>query len=158
VEFDGQPASAFDSFSLKHHITVACGATPLITGTLLDNLTLFSPQYDAEAIAMARRLGLDSFIDSLPDGFMTPVGAIGAEIVSQGLLARIGLVRALVRRPAVLCLDGVGGALDLDGTKRLMGVLRQLKGHITILLISNNPTLLQLADRTVRIRTREAHA
>ncbi|MDE1172824.1 MAG: ABC transporter transmembrane domain-containing protein [Parvibaculaceae bacterium] len=157
VSYDGLPGIAYDSVSLKHHIALANATTPLVTGTLLDNLTLFSPQYEPDALRMAQRLGLDSFVDSLPDGLMTPVGAVGAEIVSQGLTVRIGLIRALVRRPAILCLDHIGGALDLDGTKRLMEVLRQLKGHITILICSNNPTMLELADQTVRIERRVVH-
>lgn len=33
-----------------------------------------------------------------------------------------------------------------------MEVLHQLKGRITIVFVSSNPTLLELADQTIRLR------
>ncbi len=69
---------------------------------------------------------------------MTPVGSGGTEIVSPGIAARIGLVRALVRDPLVLCLDNADGSLDLDGVAKLRDVLKELKGHTTVFLVSSS--------------------
>jgi ATP-binding cassette subfamily C protein LapB len=151
ITFDGQPRDAFNRQSLKHGIATASAYPELIRGTLLDNLTLFSPQYNADAIQLAQRLGLDSFIDGQRHGLMTPVGPAGAEIVSPGIAVRVGLIRALVRRPAILCLDEVGGTLDLDGMRRLVRILQEMKGRTTIFMVSTNPDLLALADTTIRI-------
>jgi ABC-type lipoprotein export system ATPase subunit len=82
---------------------------------------------------------------------MTPMAPGVGISVSPGVAVRIGLVRALVRRPTILCLDEVGGALDLDGMRKLVELLRELKGRITIFLVSGNPALLQLADQKIRI-------
>lgn len=149
VTFDGLPCAAFDRLSLKQKIVTVSTYTELIQGTLLDNLTLFSPQYNADAIKLMEQLGLNAFVDGLRRGVMTLVGPASREAVSPGIAVRIGLIRALVRRPAILCLDEVGGALDLDGMRRLMEILRLLKGHITIFLVSTNPTLLDLADMKI---------
>ncbi len=89
---------------------------------------------------------------------MTPVGHGGAEIVSPGIAARIGLVRALVREPLVLCLDNADASLDLDGISRLRELLRELKGRTTVFIVSSSSTLLQLADMTVRIDRRKVEA
>jgi ATP-binding cassette subfamily C protein LapB len=97
------------------------------------------------------RLGLTSFVDGLHRGVMTRVGAAGVR-VSPGIAARIGLLRALVRRPMILCLDEVSGALDLDGMRRLVAMLRGLKGHVTIFLISGRAELLELADQMIKIK------
>jgi ATP-binding cassette subfamily C protein LapB len=94
------------------------------------------------------------FIDGLRQGFMTSVGPGGADIVSPGIAARIGLIRALVREPFVLCLDNADGALDLEGVKRLREVLKELKGHTTVFIVSSAPTLLQLADMKIRVDRR----
>jgi len=151
VKFDGLPGTAYDHQSLRHAIATASAYPELIRGSLLDNLTLFSPQYNSDAIRLTQRLGLDSFIDGLRQGFMTQVGPVGAEIVSPGIAVRIGLIRALVRRPAILCLDEVGGTLDLDGMRRLVEILEGLKGHVTIFVVSSNPDLLRLADQTISV-------
>jgi ATP-binding cassette, subfamily C, bacterial LapB len=155
VTYDGLPGSAFENRSFRDGVAVVSCRTNMISGTLLDNMTLFSPQYNADAIALMQRLGLNTFVDGLKQGLMTMVGPAGAEIVSPGVAVRIGLIRALVRRPAILCLDEIGVALDLDGMRRLVDSLKQIKGRTTIFLVSQDPSLLQIADQTIRLRRSE---
>jgi len=81
---------------------------------------------------------------------MTPVGP-GTAIVSPGVSARIGVIRALVRQPLVLCLDQVDSFLDLDRIRRLFELLKELKGHTTVLLVSGTPRMIELADQTLRV-------
>jgi ABC-type bacteriocin/lantibiotic exporter with double-glycine peptidase domain len=152
VTYDGMPGSAFENRSFRDGIAMVSCHTNLIGGTLLDNMTLFSPQYNADAIELMQRLGLNAFVDGLKQGLMTMVGPAGAEIVSPGIAVRIGLIRALVRRPAVLCLDEVGVALDLGGMRMLVETLKELKGRTTIFLVSQNSSLLEIVDQTIRLR------
>ena len=154
VTFDGRPSSAYEPHSLRQGVTQASSRGELICGTLLDNLTLFSPCHEAAAIELCERLGLSVFIDGLRQGFMTPVGPGGADIVSPGITARIGLIRALVRRPLVLCLDNADGSLDLEGVKRLCDILKEVKGRTTVFIVSSAPALLQLADLRIRVDRR----
>jgi ABC-type bacteriocin/lantibiotic exporter with double-glycine peptidase domain len=155
VTFDGRPSSAYDPQSFRQGVTLAGARGDLVRGTLLDNLTLFSPRYEAAAIELCERLGLGVFIDGLRQGFMTPVGPGGANIVSSGIAARIGLVRALVRQPLVLCLDNADHSLDLEGVRRLCDVLKDLKGRTTVFIVSSAPALLQLADVRYRVDRRK---
>ncbi len=151
VAFDGEPSSVYDPLSLRRGITMASSRGELIRGSLLDNLTLFSAQHEAGAIQLSERLGLSGFVDGLRQGYMTPIGPGSAEIISPGVAARIGLIRALVRQPLMLCLDQVESYLDLDGTQRLVALLKELKGHTTVFLVSGTPTMIQLADRQLRV-------
>jgi ATP-binding cassette subfamily C protein LapB len=152
ITYDGLPGAAFENRSLRGAIAMVGARTDMISGTLLDNMTLFSPQYNSDAIRLMQRLGLNAFVDGLKQGLMAVVGPAGAEIVSPGIAVRIGVIRALVRRPAILCLDEVGGALDLDGMRRLVESLKEIKGHTTIFLVSQDPTLLEIVDQTIRVR------
>lgn len=158
VTFDGQPSSAYDPHSFRQAVTKASSRSELIRGSLLDNLTLFSPSHESAAIQLSERLGLSAFVDSLRQGFMTPVGPGGAEIISPGIAARIGLIRALVRQPLVLCLDNADGPLDLDGVTKLGEVLKELKGQTTVFIVSSRPSLLQLADVKVVVDRRKTAA
>ncbi|HEU0216534.1 MAG TPA: ABC transporter transmembrane domain-containing protein [Stellaceae bacterium] len=151
VTFNGEPSSVYEPQSLRRGIAGVSSRGELIRGSLLDNLTLFSPQYEAGAIQLAERLGLSPFVDGLRQGYMTPVGFGSAELISPGISARIGMIRALVRQPLVLCLDQVASSLDLDGLKRLSQLLSELKGHTTVVFASQMPMLIALADRTVRV-------
>ena len=151
ISFDGEPSSVYDPDSLRRGITGASSRGEIIRGSLLDNLTLFSPQYEAGAIQLAERLGLNTFVDGLRQGYMTPVGSGSTEIISPGISARIGMIRALVRQPFVLCLDQVASFLDLDGIKRLTQLLKELKGHTTVFFASETPIMIELADRKLRV-------
>ncbi|WP_198026702.1 ABC transporter transmembrane domain-containing protein [Bradyrhizobium sp. ARR65] len=155
ITFDGRPSSAYDPASFRRGVTMASSRGEPIRGTLLDNLTLFSRPYEAAAMELSERLGLSAFVDGLHQGFMTPIGPGDANIVSPGIAARIGLIRALVRQPFVLCLDNADGSLDLNGVKRLGDVLKELKGRTTVLIVSSSPALLQLADMRIRVDRRK---
>ena len=87
---------------------------------------------------------------------MTPLGPANTDIVSPGIAARIGLIRALVRQPLVLCLDQADSMLDLDGVRRLAELLKELKGHVTVFIVSSNQALLKLADQKIRVERRKA--
>lgn len=152
VTYDGRPGLEFDAESLNRNTATVVARPRLVRGTILDNLTLFAPQYDAEAIALSDRLGFRSFVDGLRDGFMTQVGDVGAEILGGGLAARIGLVRALARRPLILCLDQADATLDLDGVKRLVALLMGLRGQVTVFIATSNPSLVGLTDQAVTVR------
>lgn len=156
IRFDGQPVSAFDPVSVQRKVVLASARTEMVAGTLLDNLTLFSPEYNAEAIRLVDQLGMSAFVAALRRGVMTPIGPSGPANISPGIAVRIGLARALVRHPAVICLDEVSGALDLDGMRRLTDALKSLKGHTTVFLASSNPALTQLADTTISLTTPDA--
>ncbi|MGZ4622161.1 MAG: thiol reductant ABC exporter subunit CydC [Blastococcus sp.] len=89
------------------------------------------------------------------------VGATGLagrapETLSPGELQRVGLARALVRvrRGArLLLLDEPTAHLDDDARALVADVLASLRGTITILLVTHDPLLARLADRTVDLAT-----
>lgn len=151
ITLNGEQRAYYTASSLRHNLVMASAHTPLIKGTLLDNLTLFSPQYEEAALKLMRALGLDSFVDGLRQGLVTPIGSMGAEVTSPGIAIRIGLIRALIRHPKVLCLDEIGGALDFDGIKRLLGVLNEIKGNTTVFLVSGNPSISAIADMMISV-------
>ncbi|SEO38474.1 thiol reductant ABC exporter subunit CydC [Trujillonella endophytica] len=87
------------------------------------------------------------------------VGASGlagraCETLSPGELQRVALARALVRvrRGArLLLLDEPTAHLDAAATDRVAAVLASLRGAVTALLVTHDPALATLADRTVEL-------
>ncbi|MBP2306928.1 peptidase domain-containing ABC transporter [Azospirillum melinis] len=123
----------------------------LFKGTILQNLTLFDPSRADLAMEVCRRLGLDRRIASLPQGYETIVGDASQEALPRGARQMICLARALVREPAVLLLDEPNSSLDVESDKAFRRALDELRGSVTILLVSSRPSLLSLADRVVQI-------
>lgn len=123
----------------------------LFKGTILQNLTLFDPGRADLAMEVCRRLGLDRRIASLPQGYETIVGDASQEALPRGARQMICLARALVREPAVLLLDEPNSSLDTESDKLFRRALEELRGNVTILLVTSRPSLLTLADRVVQI-------
>jgi len=58
----------------------------------------------------------------------------------------------LVHRPALLILDEATAALDPPTEAAICATLRQLVGDMTILAVSHQPAILEVADRVYQIQ------
>jgi ABC-type bacteriocin/lantibiotic exporter with double-glycine peptidase domain len=62
------------------------------------------------------------------------------------------LIRALLRKPSILLLDHAASGMDLDGEKRLAQLLGELKGNITVVIVSAREQLLAQCDRQITLK------
>ena len=149
VIVDGHAQSEFSSAEYREAVMLVTGSLALVPGTILNNLTLYDPRYNANVHDFAEALGLQAYIDKLRNGILTEVGPGTAEHLDEGIYQRIAIIRALVRKPRILLLDHAASGIDLDGIKRLVDVLNGLRGETTVLLASYDETLADVCDRSV---------
>ncbi len=73
--------------------------------------------------------------------------------LSGGQQQRAAIARALVSKPAIILADEPTGNLDSRTSQEVMGLLCATgkKFHQTIVMITHNDEIAQIADRTVRI-------
>jgi ATP-binding cassette subfamily C protein LapB len=123
------------------------GAAPVIfRGTIMDNLTVFSPERREYARKMALLFGLEATINVLPDGFETTIGeGIGYDLPAS-IAQQINIVRALSHSPRILILDESNTVLDGIAENALMQALDSLRGWLTVVIVSHRPSLLALCD------------
>jgi ABC-type bacteriocin/lantibiotic exporter with double-glycine peptidase domain len=79
-----------------------------------------------------------------------PVGERGA-MLSGGQRQRVALARALVRQPVLLVLDEVTANLDAETESAIFDTLRRLRGRVTVLFVSHRTTVVDAADRVIRL-------
>ena len=90
---------------------------------------------------VAELLGLEEKLDSLPGH------------LSGGQQQRGAIARALASKPAIILADEPTGNLDSRTSDDVMGLLQMSSRefHQTIVMITHNPEIAQMADRIVRI-------
>lgn len=77
--------------------------------------------------------------------------------LSGGEQQRVAIARALAKNPELLLCDEPTGALDFETGKRVLRLLVEVRERLgkTILIITHNSAIAQVADRIIRLRSGE---
>ncbi len=77
--------------------------------------------------------------------------------LSGGEQQRVAIARALVKDPPLLLCDEPTGELDFETGKLILGAMRRINESAgkTIMLVTHNSAIGQMADRVVRLRSGE---
>jgi ATP-binding cassette subfamily C protein LapB len=151
VHIDGQDLAHIDIGPARRLVALVPPDPALVRGTLLQNLTMHQPQRESLALRLATELGLDQVASALPGGWHTQVG-VAATPLPRGAAQRIGVVRALVEEPRILLLDDITSQIDGDSDARLARLLADLRGRVTVVIVTHRPSTLNIADRVYAIR------
>jgi ATP-binding cassette subfamily C protein len=151
VLIDGVPLPDIDLRSWRHMIGYVPQDTILLHDSVLTNVTLGEPSLTLEDAEYAlRAAGAWDFVNEMSEGIHTTVGERGAKL-SGGQRQRIAIARALINRPQLLILDEATSALDPKSEAAICQTLKELRGQFTILAISHQTALVNVADRVFQI-------
>ncbi len=117
--------------------------------SIRENFNLVDSNHEHQ-IEACKRVGIHDYIMNLKDGYNTKLIA-DAENISNGQKQLIALARTLLSKSEVLLFDEVTSSLDINTSKHVMNVLKDLKRDHTILMITHKPTLMKLADDIIVI-------
>jgi ATP-binding cassette subfamily B protein len=121
----------------------------LFNGTLRDNLRYAKPDADDRQIrAVCIEMGIDDWIDSLPDGLDTGVRERGGRF-SAGERQLVALARAFLADPAVIVLDEATSNLDPETEARVERALNVVLNSRTAVVIAHRLNSAERADRVV---------
>ena len=151
ITVNGIPIQEISLDELRRRIALLEQETFLTSGTLGENIALGKPDATREEIReAARQAGLADFIETLPQGYHTPMGEMGARL-SGGERQRVGIARVLLLNPDVIVMDEPTSSLDVLHEKELLQTLEEACRDKLLLLVSHRPSTLTGCGRIVRL-------
>jgi ATP-binding cassette, subfamily B, bacterial len=163
VRLDGHDLRDIQLSSLRRNVSILLQETPVLHGTVRDNIEFARPgASDAEIRAAAQAAGAARFVEALPDGYDTDLGERGRRL-SGGQRQRVAIARALLADSPVLVLDEPSTGLDAEARAALMEPLDSLMRDRTTLVISHDLLTVRDADEILvfedgQIAERGTHA
>lgn len=150
ILFDGEPVSALTLRSLRSHISIVNQNIYLFNESVRHNIAYGELQNcsDAQIWAAAEAAQAREFIERLPQGLDTLVGAGGVQL-SGGQQQRIALARAVLKNAPVLILDEATSALDQNAEQYVQRALEVLRQDRTTFVVAHRLSTIQSADLIV---------
>ncbi len=92
--------------------------------------------------SLVKMLGLENYLDAFP------------HMLSGGAQQCTAIARALITKPSIVLADEPTRSFDMKTTQNVAGLLKMTAAtfHQTLVVITHNLELAQLADRVVRLR------
>ncbi|MEV6754256.1 ABC transporter ATP-binding protein [Streptomyces sp. NPDC051214] len=162
VRVSGDDVSLLPLRELRSRIGLVEQDSPLMRGTVRENLVYARPDATTQEIAQAVEAAhLTDVVAALPDGLDTRLGEGGAGL-SGGQRQRLAIARALLTRPAVLLLDEATSNLDSDSEGALRSALTTIGATCHVLTIAHRISTTAGADEILvieegRLRARGSH-
>ncbi len=147
IRVDGTPLHEVDLGSWRDKIAIVDQDVFVFDTTVRANIAYGKlDATETEIVSAARQADAHDFINALPQGYDTVVGAQGVRL-SSGQKQRIALARAMVREPEILILDEATNALDSISENVIQTSLQKLRRDRTVIVIAHRLSTIEQADQ-----------
>lgn len=128
-----------------------CGAVLqdgyIFNDTIARNITVAEEDIDYDLLIKSCRIAnIHSFIESLPNGYYTKLGAEGTG-VSQGQKQRMLIARAVYKDPEYIFFDEATNALDANNEKEILQNLEMFFRGRTVVVVAHRLSTVRNADK-----------
>ncbi|MEL0086660.1 MAG: ABC transporter transmembrane domain-containing protein [Halieaceae bacterium] len=119
----------------------------LFTGSVRYNIAYGKPDASIEEIKTAAKIAhAHEFIDALPEGYESSLGAQGVQL-SGGQRQRLAIARAVLKDPEILLLDEATSALDTESEFHVQQALAEIMRERTTIIIAHRLSTVVNADQ-----------
>uniref|UniRef100_A0A671W912 Transporter 1, ATP-binding cassette, sub-family B (MDR/TAP) n=1 Tax=Sparus aurata TaxID=8175 RepID=A0A671W912_SPAAU len=147
ILLDGKPLQSYKDEYLHEKIAVVSQDCVLFARSVRENIKYgCEDASDEEMYKAAKLASAHDFIMELSNGYDTDAGEKGGQ-VSGGQKQRIAIARALIRHPKILILDNATSDLDSENAYQVHQALLNQTNNCSVLLISNNVSVVEKANR-----------
>ena len=132
---------------VRRHIALVPQDSPVVAGTIAENIAFgYPPATPEQIVAAAELAGAAEFIEALPASYDTEIME-GGQNLSGGQRQRLAIARALLARAPILVLDEPTSGLDAKHERLVLQTLHGLRGHRTVVLVTHSMTAAAGCDR-----------
>jgi ABC-type bacteriocin/lantibiotic exporter with double-glycine peptidase domain len=115
--------------------------------TIINNIRMSNESLKiADIENMCKLLGIDEFINTLPNGYETIVGE-GAFTLSSGQKQKLSIARALLRATPIYIFDEITANLDGKSEKNVMQIIHEYGKNSIIIFISHKIASIINSDK-----------
>ncbi|AFZ55883.1 ABC transporter ATP-binding protein [Anabaena cylindrica FACHB-243] len=151
IFIDGINLREFEIDSLRRKMAIVSQKTFIFNASIRNNIAYGALAVtETEIIEAARLANALEFIEKLPQGLDTVIGADGIQL-SGGQQQRIAIARALIRNPEILILDEPTSALDSITEQVIQELLEKFTVGRTVIVIAHRLSTIAKADKVVVI-------
>nr|WP_297381868.1 lipid A export permease/ATP-binding protein MsbA [uncultured Roseateles sp.] len=145
ILLDGVPIDELTKANLRRQFAVVSQDIVLFDLSIADNIAYAQERDDARLEQVLRAAALWDFVQSLPEGLDTTVGANGSKL-SGGQRQRLAIARALYKDAPVWIFDEATSALDTESERAVQQALEQWQGRKTLIVIAHRLSTIRRAD------------
>lgn len=155
ILIDGVPSVKLRRSDLRLAFNMVLQDTWLFCGTIYDNIVYGREDATPEEVyAAAKAAKIDSYIESLPDGYNTVLSDDGVNI-SKGQKQLITIARAFLSKAPILILDEATSNVDSRTEIQIQNAMTALMENKTCFIIAHRLSTIQNADTILVVKDGE---
>jgi len=146
VRLDGIDIREFDQREYRKLLAIVPQDVELFNASIRENILMGDGFTDEEIWQTLKLAVLEERVQKMPKGLDTEVGERGVKL-SGGEKQRLGIARALIRKPKILVLDEATSSLDTLSERQVKQAIYNLEHlNITVIVIAHRLSTIQDAD------------
>ena len=152
VTIDGNDIRNVTLNSLRQNIGIVQQDVFLFSASMRQNIAYGNVEASLEKVENAARVAqMHDYIDSLPEGYDTPVGERGTTL-SGGQRQRMSIARAVLLDPPILILDDSTSSVDAQTEDMIRRAMESVMEGRTTFVIAHRLSTVHRADKIIVMR------
>lgn len=150
---DGLNLRQIDSYQYRRAIGYVGQQADFFHGTIAQNLMFANPVATLSELEHALDLaGARKTVEELPEGIDTRLTAQLQRKLTKSFSSQLSLARAYLSNSSIYMFDDPGSDLDPIADKRFIMTLKVLQRKATVILVTQRPSHMYLADRLILLQ------
>lgn len=149
--FNDKSIKNLSKASIRNNIGMVLQDTWICSGTIKDNICYFKKDAtDEEIEEAAEKAHADTFINTLPDGYLTQVN--NKQGLSEGQRQMIAIARVMLLNPNIIVLDEATSNVDTRSEKLITDAFDKMMQNKTSIVIAHRLSTIEQADVIVVVK------